>query len=185
MVRQLLTVSRLESGALKPKSEVLAIAPHVRRAWEALGQTGAKMTLDDRAEGWLAVADPDQLDQVLWALLDNAVKYGAGSAVAASIEPDREGGRVSLTVADAGPGIAASDVDRLFGRFSRGAPDGHAEGTGLGLYVSRELCRAMGGDLVLAAAPEGPPAGAPDGAPEASIPAAFTVLLPGEPPEEG
>jgi signal transduction histidine kinase len=189
MVRQLLTVSRLESGALKPKSEVLAIGPHVRRAWEALGQTGATMTLDDRAEGWLAVADPDQLDQVLWALLDNAVKYGAGSAVAASIAPDAAHYRVSLTIADAGPGIAASEVDRLFGRFSRGAPDGQAEGTGLGLYVSRELCRAMGGDLVLAAVPEGAPNGAPDGAPdqdpEASIPAAFTVLLPGEPPEEG
>jgi len=176
MVRQLLTVSRLESGALRPKSEVLAIGPHVRRAWEALGQTGATMTLEDRAEGWLAVADPDQLDQVLWALLDNAVKYGGGSAVAASIQPDRAGSRVSLTIADAGPGIAASDVDRLFGRFSRGAPDGHAEGTGLGLYVSRELCRAMGGDLVLAAAPER--------APEAPVPAAFTVLLPGESPEE-
>ncbi len=180
MVRQLLTVSRLESGALKPKSEVLAVGSHVRRAWEALGQTGATMTLDDRAAGWLAVADPDQLDQVLWALLDNAVKYGAGSAVAASIEPDREGSRVSLTIADAGPGIAASDVDRLFGRFSRGAPDGQAQGTGLGLYVSRELCRAMGGDLVLGAAPSE----AADAA-GAHVPAAFTVLLPGEPPEEG
>jgi len=191
MVRQLLTVSRLESGALKHKSEVLAIGPHVRRAWEALGQTGATMTLDDRAEGWLAVADPDQLDQVLWALLDNAVKYGAGSAVAASIEPDAAHYRVSLTIADSGPGIAPSDVERLFGRFSRGAPDGQPEGTGLGLYVSRELCRAMGGDLVLAAAPEGTRAApegtpaAPDGELEASVPAAFTVLLPGEPPEEG
>jgi len=119
------------------------------------------------------------------------VKYGAGSAVAASIEPDAAHYRVSLTIADSGPGIAPSDVERLFGRFSRGAPDGQPEGTGLGLYVSRELCRAMGGDLVLAAAPEGTRAApegtpaAPDGELEASVPAAFTVLLPGEPPEEG
>jgi len=176
MVRQLLTVSRIESGALKPKSEVFAVGSHVRRAWEALGQTGATMTLDDRAAGWLAVADPDQLDQVLWALLDNAVKYGAGSPVTASIEPDAQARQVRLTIADSGPGIAATDRDRLFGRFSRGRPENHADGTGLGLYVSRELCRAMDGDLVLVE----PAADAP----EASTPAAFTIVLPGEPPED-
>ena len=62
------------------------------------------------------------------------------------------------------------DRDRLFGRYERGAAGAGAEGTGLGLYVSRELCRAMGGDLVLEPADPGPGA-------------AFTVLLPGEPPE--
>jgi signal transduction histidine kinase len=173
MVRQLLTVSRLESGALKPRSEVLSLGTHVRRTWEALGQTGAAFEVDDRG-GWLAVADPDQLDQVLWALLDNAVKYGAGAAVHVSIEPDVAARTIRLTIADSGPGIPAEDVDRLFQRFERGAADGHAQGTGLGLYVSRELCRAMGGDLVLE-----PGAGG-----NASTRAAFTVSLPGEPPEE-
>src|SRR6185369_1217382 len=100
MVRQLLTVSRLESGALKPRSEVLSLGSHVRRTWEALGQTGASFEVDDRAEGWLAVADPDQLDQVLWALLDNAVKYGAGAAVHAAIEADPDAGVVRLTISD-------------------------------------------------------------------------------------
>jgi signal transduction histidine kinase/HAMP domain-containing protein len=182
MVRQLLTVSRLESGALRPKSEVLAIGSHVRRAWEALGQTGVPLELDDRAGGWLAVADPDQLDQVLWALLDNAVKYGGGTPVTASVEPDAERRAVQLTIADAGPGIAAADREHLFERFSRGTPENHADGTGLGLYVSRELCRAMGGDLRLAAV-------AADTATDATAvggraPAAFVVELPGEPPEE-
>ncbi len=77
MVRQLLTVSRLESGAtLRSESEVIALAPRVRHAWEALAAEGVPFRLDDRSGGWLAVADPDQLDQVLWALLDNAVKHG-------------------------------------------------------------------------------------------------------------
>ncbi len=81
MVRQLLTVTRLESGALHPRSEVVALGTRLRKAWEALGATDVPLRLDDRSRGWLAVADPDQLDQVLWALLDNAVKYGRGTPV--------------------------------------------------------------------------------------------------------
>ena len=83
MVRQLLTVTRLESGALKPRSEVLSVGTRIRKAWEALGVDDVDFDLDDDAEGWLAVADPDQLDQVLWALLDNAVKYGSGTPIRA------------------------------------------------------------------------------------------------------
>jgi two-component system, OmpR family, sensor histidine kinase VicK len=171
MVRQLLTVTRLESGALKPRTEVFGLAPRVRRAWEALAAEGVPFELDDRSNGWLAVADGDQLDQVLWALLDNAVKYGAGTPVTVDIDLDVELPRLRLTIADHGEGIADGDRARLFGRFERGG-DKAAEGSGLGLYVSRELCRAMDGDLVLE------PARAGRGA-------AFTVVLPGEPPEDG
>ena len=173
MVRQLLTVTRLESGALKPRSEVLAVGTRVRKAWEALGVDDIAFDLEDRAAGWLAVADPDQLDQVLWALLDNAVKYGRGTPVSAVISVDEDGHRVLLTIADGGEGVSDADRDRLFTRFERGgeaAPDG---GSGLGLYVSRELCRAMGGDLVLE----------PRSAGDAG--AAFTISLPGEPADEG
>jgi signal transduction histidine kinase len=171
MVRQLLTVTRLESGALRPRSEVVSLGTRVRRAWEAFGVDDIAFDLDDDAAGWLAIADPDQLDQVLWALLDNAAKYGAGTPVQARISQDPAGATLRLTIQDGGPGVAHVDRERLFARFARGteaAPDG---GSGLGLYVSRELCRAMGGDLVLDESPAG--AGA-----------AFSVLLPGEPGED-
>ena len=67
-----------------------------------------------------------------------------------------------------------TDLDRarLFRRFERGAERTADDGSGLGLYVSRELCRAMDGDLVLE------PGTAGQGA-------SFSVYLPGEPPEEG
>jgi len=77
-----------------------------------------------------------------------------------------------MTITDGGPGVAEDDHGRLFGRFVRGAERSPDDGSGLGLYVSRELCRAMDGDLVL----------------EPAIPgrgAAFSVYLPGEPPEDG
>jgi signal transduction histidine kinase len=170
MVRQLLTVTRLESGALKPRSEVLALPPRVRRAWEALGATDVRFYLDDRSNGWLAVGDGDQIDQVLWALLDNAIKYGRGTPVAAEVVADIRTALLRLTISDGGPGVPEADRSKLFARFARGG-QASDEGSGLGLYVSRELCRAMGGDLVLE------PAVARRGA-------AFSVYLPAELPEE-
>ena len=169
IVRQLVSVSRLEAGTLRSKTEVLALAPRVRRAWDALGAAGVAFELDDDAAGWLAIADPDQLDQVLWALLDNAARYAGGAAIRARVAPRLPEGRLAVTIADAGPGVHPDDRERIFERYERGAAGAGAEGTGLGLYVSRSLCRAMGGDLVLE------PAGAAQGA-------AFTILLPGEPP---
>jgi signal transduction histidine kinase len=167
MVRQLLTVTRIESGALKPRSEVVNLANRTRRAWEALGAVETPFTLDDGSDGWLAIADADQLDQVLWALLDNAVKYGRGTPIDAAVAPDAAGARLHLTIADQGPGVDEADRGRLFGRFVRGNETGPDEGSGLGLFVSRELCRAMGGDLVLEPRVEGRGA-------------AFTVYLPAE-----
>ena len=169
IVRQLVSVSRLEAGTLRSKIEVLALAPRVRRAWDALGVAGVPFELHDDAAGWLAIADPDQLDQVLWALLDNSARYSGGAAIRASVAPRASESRLAVTIADAGQGVKLEDRERIFERYERGAAGAGAEGTGLGLYVSRQLCRAMGGDLVLE--PAGPEPGA-----------AFTVLLPAEPP---
>ena len=174
LVRQLLTVTRLEAGGLRPDVEVIAVGLRVRRAWEALNAGDVAFELRDEARGWLAVADPDQLDQVLWALLDNAVKYGGRDGkVEVEIRSDDASGRLHVTIADHGPGISDPDRARLFARFTRGAAQASGDGTGLGLYVSRQLLRTMGGELRLEPAREG-------------LGAAFTLSLPGEPPgDEG
>jgi two-component system sensor histidine kinase KdpD len=171
MVRQLLTVTRLESGALRPRAEVIGLAPRVRRAWEALSSSDVPFSIDDQSGGWLAVADADQLDQVLWALLDNAVKYGQHKPIRVEIAVDEPRNRLNLTIIDQGPGVSEQDRPRLFERFERGAGANAEDGSGLGLYVSRELCRAMNGDLIVE--PRRPAAGA-----------VFTVALPGEAPLE-
>jgi signal transduction histidine kinase len=77
--------------------------------------------------------------------------------------------RIHVAIIDHGPGVSEVDRDRLFARFTRGAEQPSGEGTGLGLYLSRQLLRAMGGELWLEPA-------------KAGLGAAFTVSLPGEPP---
>jgi len=169
MVRQLLAVSRLEAGTLRPRAEVLALAPRIRHAWDALGAADIPFRLDDEAPGWLAIADRDQLDQVLWAVFDNAVKYGAGAPVRAHLRPEPATGQLLVTISDEGPGVHAEARGGIFERYARATGPDHPEGTGIGLYVSRELCRAMGGSMSLEPPREG--AGA-----------AFTITLPAESP---
>ncbi|HEV8402259.1 MAG TPA: ATP-binding protein [Candidatus Limnocylindrales bacterium] len=172
MVQQLVLVGRLESQPPDPVPDVVAIAPRFRRAWDALGVKDRALDLQDGAPDWLGVADIDQLDQVLWALLDNAVKYGKGT-VSVDIGAYPESRQLWVTISDEGPGLDEADRGWLFGRFERGdAGRMSGNGSGLGLYVSRALMRGMGGDLVL-----DPPA--------PGIGATFRLMLPGEPAGDG
>jgi signal transduction histidine kinase len=170
MVRQLLIVSRLETGTIRPTSEVISVVSRVRRAWEALGVRDRDLRLVDETGGWLAIGDPDQLDQVLWALLDNAVKHGAG-LIQARVTSDEIRHAIHLRVSDEGAGVAPSDVDRLFQRFARGSGGSSGDGSGLGLYVARALAIGMQGELVLE----------PGGNQVANTGAVFRLTLPAEP----
>ena len=171
MVRQLLTVSRIESGVLRSRLEVFNPVPRVRRTWEALGASEVEFSLEDRSEGWLALGDPDQLDQVLWALLDNAVGYGGRTPIDAVVALEAATSDLLITITDHGPGVPDEDRERLFGRFERGTGRPSGEGSGLGLYASRALCRAMGGELELDPA-------------EPGRGARFVIRLPAEAPDE-
>lgn len=176
LVDQLLTVSRLEAGTLRPEVDVFALPPLVRRAWESLGSDGHPFELHDQAAGWLAAADRDWADQVVWALLDNALKYGGDGLITVAVTIGRAsephitfGPCLVTTVLDRGPGIAPQDRERVFERFVR-LGSGSGDGTGLGLHVARGLAEAMGGALWLADCEGG---------------AAFAFSLPAEKIEEG
>ena len=102
-------------------------------------------------EAHLAVADPDRLEQVLWALLDNAVKYSpAGSAIAVAIHPVDH--HLDVTVRDQGIGMDERTRTQAFEQFYRSdqarrlAPDG----SGVGLYAARGIMEAMGGSVDIA-----------------------------------
>jgi signal transduction histidine kinase len=154
MVGQLLAVSRLEVGELTPRQDVFRAAPLVRRTWDALRDTTHGFALEESGPPHLVVADPDRLEQVLWALMDNAVKYSpAGSQVTARIDgrpaPGGKGILSEISVSDAGPGMDAATAGRAFEQFFRAdearrlVPDG----SGIGLYAARGLVEAMGGRI--------------------------------------
>ena len=88
--------------------------------------------------------------QILVNLLGNAVRHSPERGTIAAIA-ERRAGKVVITVADEGPGIAEADQERIFERYERvGDTPG---GTGLGLAISRRLARSMGGDIELQSAP--------------------------------
>jgi signal transduction histidine kinase len=154
MVSQLLTVSRLEAGALTPRQEVFRSEPIIHRTWEAL-RAGRPMELTIASEPHLVVGDPDRFEQALWAVLDNAVKYSpAGSAISIGVATAVEDGGLSsrTSITDLGAGMDPEATAQAFDQFYRApaarrmAPDG----SGVGLYAARGLVRAMGGDLELA-----------------------------------
>jgi len=89
----------------------------------------------------------DRIQQVLVNLVDNAVKYGGDTPVHVRVEPAN--GIVRVVVADSGPGIPHAEQTRIFEKFYRAGPEltRPSGGTGLGLYISRELVQRMGGRL--------------------------------------
>ena len=100
-----------------------------------------------------AAGDADRLRQVLVNLLDNAVKYSEADEI--SIGVASADGQVLIAVGDEGRGIGLADQERIFEKFYRAEP--HLQhgpsGTGLGLYIARELTRRMGGSLDVTSEP--------------------------------
>jgi two-component system sensor histidine kinase KdpD len=85
--------------------------------------------------------------RIVRVLLDNALRYGAdGKAVGVVLGGDER--VAAVHVVDRGPGLAAGEEERVFGRFARGEGGERAHGFGLGLPIGRGLARRMGGDLV-------------------------------------
>lgn len=83
--------------------------------------------------------------QILVNLIGNAVRYGPEGSVV-RVETEQEDGQSRIFVTDQGPGIATEDRERIFEKFERLGRDDQG-GSGLGLYISRRLARAMGGDI--------------------------------------
>ncbi|MGD0764159.1 MAG: sensor histidine kinase KdpD [Roseiarcus sp.] len=147
-IANLLDMSRIEAGALRPKSDFVDVAEVVRAAVERATKAFAGQPFSTSLAHDLPFmrGDANLLEQVLFNLLDNAQKYGGGGRV--SIHARRDGDSVLLSVTDEGPGIKPADLERIFEKFYRGGrSDGRKAGTGLGLSISRGLIEAMGGRI--------------------------------------
>ncbi|MDQ2933971.1 MAG: GAF domain-containing sensor histidine kinase [Chloroflexota bacterium] len=156
MVGQLLVVSRLEAGALLPRQEIFRPEPIIRRTWDAL-RADRPFALESGEPSLLLVADPDRVEQALWGVLDNAVKYsGPQTPVAVTVRLSRSSGMAEIAVTDQGIGMDPETAARTFDQFYRSdraralVPDG----SGIGLYAVRGIVEAMGGSVRVRTAPD-------------------------------
>ena len=142
LVEELLTLSRIEDGVLR-MSMVSAEADELVTEAARASSTTDRLTVDIDGDGSV-VCDVDAVIRVLTNLLDNARKYSPpGSPITLVISEEED--RVRFAVRDVGPGIAASEREAIFERFRRGGTS--KPGSGLGLYISRGLVQAHGGEL--------------------------------------
>jgi two-component system phosphate regulon sensor histidine kinase PhoR len=149
IVESVLLTSRLDRGDIAVEREPVDVADLARATVEAMRPQlppSASLELDAGTGSVTAAGDADRIQQVLVNLLDNALKYGDGSPVTVRVDP--ADGVVRLSVQDGGPGLSAAEQARIFDKFYRAGPQlTRTGGTGLGLYISRELVRRMGGRL--------------------------------------
>ena len=169
LINDLLNLSRIEAGHVPFSVDDVVVSDVVREVTDTMApQVMARHLVEERVEctdGVVARADRAKVEQILLNLLSNAVKYtppGGHLTWTCSAVGDR----VRLTIRDTGRGIPAdrlADIFEPFVQVGRGfaRPD---EGAGLGLAISRDLARAMGGDLTVESAP--------------SVGSAFTLDLP-------
>jgi signal transduction histidine kinase len=155
ITEEVLLTSQLDRGELRIEQEPVQVAEIVEQTVETMrAQLPESKTIEIEIspEVGTASGDRDRLQQVLVNLLDNAIKYG-GDRV--EVRADGANGVVRIVVADTGPGISLGDRQRIFEKFYRADPQLAREpsGTGLGLYISRELTERMGGRLELSPEP--------------------------------
>lgn len=146
-----LHVASASGARFQVEARLIELAPAARAAAARAEPLDASRTIICTADASGVVSgDPARLDQILDNLLKNAVSYTPrGTPI--EIATDRDGARGVgiIRVRDHGIGVAPADRERIFDRFVRGSASGRAPGTGLGLYISAELARGMGGRLYL------------------------------------
>jgi two-component system phosphate regulon sensor histidine kinase PhoR len=152
LIEDLLTISRLESGQIVMNVQQVDLREEAARALDDLQAhvEEKQVALENRIPpGLLARADADRLQQVLFNIIENAVKYGhVGGTVTIGGRPLADN-RVELWVADDGPGIPPESRERIFERFYRAdrARSRETGGTGLGLSIVKHIVQAHGGEV--------------------------------------
>jgi two-component system sensor histidine kinase KdpD len=138
-------LTRLETGEIRPR---LAPVQVVQIAESAIARLADPLHVATGIDAALRVqADAALLEQVLFNVMDNAVKYAPGGSIV-RVQAAAHGGEVAITVTDEGVGIPPNDLAHVFDSFFRvRRGDRTAPGTGLGLAIARGLIEAMGGRI--------------------------------------
>jgi len=156
MLNEMLETARLEDERLElnvQPCDLGHLAQSVVRVMSPLA-TAHELTAEVPPEPVLVLCDPARVENILTILVDNAIKYSPGAGkVCCTVRKDEDGGIAE--VIDEGVGIAPEDMPSLFTRFGRlqNPATSSVPGTGLGLYLSRELARRQGGDVGVVSEP--------------------------------
>jgi PAS domain S-box-containing protein len=150
LIEDVLSVSRIEAGKLQLDLKPITVGPAVSHVVKNVSKLTSlhNFVINVPDDIPPVLADGDKFHQVLLNLVVNAVKYSPeGGDIRVSAE--HRDGRVRFVVEDQGVGISAEHLPHIFERFYRAGPRGKkgATGTGLGLYVSRNLVEQMGGRI--------------------------------------
>lgn len=150
LIEDILNVSRLEQNRLPIDMGRVEVAPMVAAIavqYEVLAKEKGLSLICEESIVSDVDADPERMKQVLVNILSNAVKYTVKGEIRIRMKENRDG--IHITVADTGLGMSAAAMEHLFAKFYRVRTDETARisGTGLGLWISREIARKMNGDL--------------------------------------
>ena len=152
LIEDLLTISRLESGRVSMNCQEICLAEIVQRVFDDVETRSKekKIALQCKvAPDVLIWADADRLQQVLFNLVENAVKYGREQGRVTVQLNKANSGRTEICVEDDGVGIPSESLERIFERFYRvdRARSRDTGGTGLGLSIVKHIVQAHGGDV--------------------------------------
>jgi len=155
ITEDVLLATRLDRGDLTLEEEPVDVGELARATVDAMRSqlpSATELEVEVAADVGAASGARDRIQQVFVNLLDNAIKYGSGPF---TVRVEAADGVVRILVGDSGPGIAPAEQQRIFEKFYRSGPQlTRAQGgTGLGLYISRELVRRMGGRLEVRSEP--------------------------------
>jgi two-component system, OmpR family, sensor kinase len=160
LAQDLLTLARSDSGVMEPRLQSTDVAGLVQGVIGRLygGAARRQVTLSvDAPEPIEALLDPGLVEQLVWNLVDNAVKFSPpGGRV--DVEARSRGHYLTIAVADQGPGIPDAHIGQIFERFYRVDPartSGENGGTGLGLAIVRVIVAAHGGTVTAGNRSEG------------------------------
>lgn len=156
LVEDLADLEVVESEEFNTAPDRIDLADVARRAAGILAvraqERGITIDAPKAGEHLPAIAEFRRVLQIVLNLVGNAIRYAPDNSQV-WIRLEDAGGRARLIVADQGPGLSEEQQAKVFEKFERLGRSGEDGGSGLGLYISRRLARAMGGDLTVESAP--------------------------------
>lgn len=159
IINDVLDLAKIDAGKLTLVQERFSLSDLIARTLDLLGPTAQRKGLSlgaDLPEGLPDyLGDPGRLRQILLNLIGNAVKFTESGGVTVALVPGKGGAMTAIRIADTGIGIAPDRQTAIFDSFAQedNSTARRFGGTGLGLTISREIARAMGGDIVLESIP--------------------------------